>query len=409
MEHPPISLHIEKASGVTLYPRNAPPLIDAISSWWCVIHGYNHPVLNQAIIQQLPLFSHVMLGGLIHEPVITLANTLANITPGHLKHVFFSDSGSIGVEVAIKMAVQYWRNQGQNRPKLAYLMGGYHGDTTGAMAVCDPIEGMHRLFAPLLPPHIGLQRPPAWGSEGSIIHAYLNGIEEQLSMHAPELAGVIVEPICQCASGFYLYDPMVLKGIAEICTRHSLLLIADEVATGFGRLGPLFACELAGVTPDIMVLGKGMTGGYVGLAATIATPAIFKGFYGGAEEALMHGPTFMGNALACAVANASIQQCLEPDYGLKIQRIESQLMPLHELNQWSWIESVRVMGAMGAITFAHDIDSTQIQEYAISKGVWLRPIGRVVYTAPASVIMPEELGKVIGVLMDIGEKGVGGG
>ena len=398
------NLHIQRASGVTLYPTNHPHLIDAIASWWCVIHGYNHPNLNHAITRQLDSFAHIMLGGFIHDPILELAHTLSTITPGNLKHVFFSDSGSVGVEVAIKMALQYWRNQDQNRPKLAYLMGGYHGDTTGAMSVCDPIEGMHQLFAPLLPPHIGLPQPPAWGCEATLIHQYLNEVDSQLASCAHELAAVILEPICQCAGGFFLYDPLILKGIAEICNRYGILLIVDEVATGFGRLGPLFACELAGITPDIMVLGKGLTGGYLGLAATIATPLVFKGFFGGNEKALMHGPTFMGNALACAVANASIQECLKPEFSIQIQGIQSQLMALHTLNEYPWITSVRVLGAMGAFTFANDIDSNAIQKFAISQGVWLRPIGRVVYTSPASIMSDSELKKVIGVLIDIGKK-----
>lgn len=399
---------IERASGVTLYPQNAPPLLDAIASWWCVIHGYNHPRLNAAIANQLPSFSHVMLGGLTHDPAQQLADALAHITPGGLQHVFFSDSGSVGVEVAIKMAIQYWGNQGIYRPQLAYLMGAYHGDTTGAMSVCDPVEGMHQRFAPLLTQHIALPRPPAWGCDDDAITRYAQAVDRIIATHATQLAAVIVEPICQCAGGFYLYDPKALRVLADACLRYRLLLIADEVATGFGRLGPLFACELAGVTPDIMVLGKGLTGGYLGLAATIATPTVFEGFDGDRHHALMHGPTFMGNALACAVALASINLCLDPTYPDRIQRIQSQLMVLHDMAQYPGIESVRVMGAMGALTFTHPIDAHRIQTLGIEQGIWCRPIGRVLYTTPASVITPSELDRIIDCYDAIATK-VGGG
>ena len=385
----PPPLLIERAEGVTLYPQHAPPLLDTIASWWCVIHGYNHPHLNAAITTQLSAFSHIMMGGLVHEPARQLADVLAHITPGDLQHVFFSDSGSVGVEVAIKMAVQYWRNQGKDRHQLAYLMGGYHGDTTGAMSVCDPVEGMHHLFSPLLPAHIALPRPPVWGCPFEEIEQYSQCIDACLLQYEGRLAAMIVEPICQCAGGFYLYDPQALQVLARACQRHDLLLIADEVATGFGRVGPLFACELAGVTPDIMVLGKGLTGGYLGLAATIATPRVFEGFKGDGSKALMHGPTFMGNALACAVALASIELCMDPTYLSSIQAIQTQLMALHEFEAYPCIESVRVKGAMGALSFRHPLDTQQIQQMGLDSGIWCRPIGRVLYTSPATVITPE--------------------
>jgi adenosylmethionine-8-amino-7-oxononanoate aminotransferase len=304
---------VESARGVKIRLANGRELIDGMSSWWCAIHGYNHPALNAAVTDQLQKMAHVMFGGLTHEPAIRLGRGLLGVAPTGLEHVFFADSGSVAVEVAIKMAWQYWYAQGQSgRRRLLTIRGGYHGDTFGAMAVCDPVNGMHEHFAAVLPKHLFASRPTSRFGDG-LRAGELDDIERLLIAHRDEVAAVILEPIVQGAGGMWFYSADYLAGVAELCAQHEILLIADEIATGFGRTGPMFACQHAGVTPDILCVGKAMTGGYLSLAATLATPRVARGIEADGGV-LMHGPTFMANPLACAVAARSIQLLQEMDW-----------------------------------------------------------------------------------------------
>ncbi|MDR1812153.1 MAG: adenosylmethionine--8-amino-7-oxononanoate transaminase, partial [Candidatus Fibromonas sp.] len=336
MQTMPPPLKVMAAKGVKLHLQDGHELIDAISSWWCVIHGYNHPEINAALKEQLEKFSHVMLGGLTHEPVENLAKKLAEITG--LDYVFFADSGSVGVEVAMKMAVQFWKNQGvKGKHKFACLLKGYHGDTSGAMSIGDPEEGMHHLFKGYLP-------------EQFFIEASLQEMEKLFVEHSGKIAAFACEPLLQGAGGFNFYPPEFLKGARALCDKHDVLLIADEVATGFGRTGTMFACEQANIKPDIMVLGKGLTAGYLGLSATLATNRIYNSFLGDTyEKAFMHGPTFMGNALACSVALASLKVFEEENYLQKIARIREILE--EELLGFAakGVKETRVFGACGVI------------------------------------------------------------
>ncbi|NBV82977.1 adenosylmethionine--8-amino-7-oxononanoate transaminase, partial [bacterium] len=340
---------VMSASGTRLILDNGRQLIDAISSWWCMIHGYSHPDIVSAISDQAAQMSHVMLGGLTHDPAERLASQLEAITPGDLSHVFFGDSGSVGVEIALKMAIQYASNQGYvDRSKIAYLTGAYHGDTLGAMSVCDPEEGMHRLFGRVVIPQLQLPRPPKLGTGGD--DAYLNQVESILSHNRDAVCAVIIEPLMQGAGGFYLYSPTIVQGVRRICDTLGILLICDEVATGFGRLGSMFASERCHVVPDIMVLGKALTGGHIGMSATIARPHVFGQFWSDfPDRALMHGPTFMGNPLACRAALASIQLLKEGDVLNRIAQIEQRLGWLYDLRNRTNVVDVRVMGAMGVV------------------------------------------------------------
>ncbi|MDR1812414.1 MAG: adenosylmethionine--8-amino-7-oxononanoate transaminase, partial [Candidatus Fibromonas sp.] len=375
------------AKGVKLHLQDGRELIDAISSWWCVIHGYNHPKINAALKEQLENFSHVMLGGLTHEPVENLAKKLAEITG--LEHIFFADSGSVGVEVAMKMAVQFWKNQGvKGKHKFACLLKGYHGDTSGAMSIGDPEEGMHHLFKGYLP-------------EQFFIETSLQEMEKLFVEHSGKIAAFACEPLLQGAGGFNFYPPEFLKGARALCDKYDVLLIADEVATGFGRTGTMFACEQANIKPDIMVLGKGLTAGYLGLSATLATDRIYNSFLGNTyEKAFMHGPTFMGNALACSVALASLKVFEEENYLQKITRIREILE--EELLGFAakGVKETRVFGACGVIETETEDAHRGIQEFAAARGVWLRPFLKVVYTMPPYIISEKELRKVCGVMKE---------
>jgi len=384
MPHP---LRVESASGVMLKLENGQELIDAISSWWCVIHGYNHPEINSALTEQMQKFSHVMLGGLTHKPVENLAKELVRLTG--LGHVFFADSGSVGVEVAMKMAVQFWRNRGvKGKHKFACLLKGYHGDTTGAMSLGDPEEGMHHLFKGYLP-------------EQFFIEPSLQEMENLFKEHSAEIAAFACEPLLQGAGGFNFYPAEFLSGARELCDKYDVLLIADEVATGFGRTGTMFACEQAGIIPDIMVLGKGLTAGYLGLSATLATDKVYNSFLGDSyEKAFMHGPTFMGNALACSVALASLKIFECENYLQKIARINEILKEELLGFEAPGVKETRVFGACGVIeTETQDIHKG-IQEFAVKRGVWLRPFLRVVYTMPPYIISEKELRKVCSVMRE---------
>jgi adenosylmethionine---8-amino-7-oxononanoate aminotransferase len=401
-----IQNQVVRAEGVRLHLSDGRVLIDAIASWWCVIHGYGHPELDAAVRGQLDDFAHVMLGGLTHEPAQRLADTLVAMAPAGLAHVFFADSGSVGMEVAMKMAVQFWKNQGiAGKDRFVSLRHAYHGDTTGVMSLGDPDEGMHRLFAGFLPKQIFVPPPEGMGhGRGEIrrsVDEALSALQATLHEHAHAVAAFVCEPLMQAAGGFNFYPPAYLAEARKLCDAHGVLLIADEVATGFGRTGTLFACEQAGITPDILVLAKGLTAGYLGLSATLATRRVFEAFLGPSyDQAFMHGPTFMGNALACKVALASIAMVERDGFLQKIRRIEEILREeLLDLRAGA-IRETRVLGACGVIE-VHDPSAWKgLQAFAGERGVWLRPFDKVVYTMPAYVIDEADLRQVCQVMRD---------
>lgn len=383
---------IESAHGVRLRMPDGRELIDGMSSWWCAIHGYNHPVMNQALKVQIDKVSHLMFGGLTHQPAAELAAKLMEITPAPLQSVFFSDSGSVAVEVAMKMAIQYWLALGQpQRQHFLSLRSGYHGDTFGAMSVCDPVTGMHSLFAGTLTPQFFIPKPR--GRFGEPAHADdLTALERQLQQHSDKCAALILEPIVQGAGGMWFYSADYLRQVRQLCDHYGLLLIADEIATGFGRTGALFACEHADISPDIMCVGKALTGGYLTLAATLATRQISDAISQGEPGLFMHGPTFMGNPLACSAGLASIQLLLNSPWQQNIQRIESALehglAPCRGLPQ---VADVRVMGAIGVIEMHQPVDMDRLPQQFVERGVWVRPFNRLIYLMPPYIISTKEL------------------
>lgn len=394
-------LEVASASGAVLEIADGRKLIDAISSWWCVVHGYNHPVINAAIEHQLKHMSHVMLGGLTHEPARKLADKLVAITPEGLNHVFFGDSGSVGVEIALKMAIQYHKNHDcHTKTQILALEKAYHGDTIGAMSVCDPVEGMHSLFAGLLPQQHFLPAPiGGFDADEKATQHNLALLDDMLKQHSNTIAAFIVEPLIQAAGGFNFYSPNYLRQAREICDRHNVLLIFDEVATGFGRTGSLFAADQTGITPDIMVLGKALTAGYAGHSAVLATDRVFNAFYSeDPAKCFMHGPTFMGNPMACTIALTSIE-LLEKENRLEriaeIQTIlKDRILPI----TGSKVKDTRVLGATGVVE-VHDAACLKgIQSFAADCGVWLRPFGNYAYTMPPYVITDEQLHQICDVL-----------
>ncbi|MFE9044482.1 adenosylmethionine--8-amino-7-oxononanoate transaminase [Streptomyces sp. NPDC007818] len=388
-------LVVESASGVRL--RLAEPaegrteLIDGMSSWWSAVHGYNHPVLNEAARGQLDRMSHVMFGGLTHEPAVRLAARLVEITPGPLRHVFLSDSGSVAVEVAAKMCLQYWRSLGRPaKRRLLTWRGGYHGDTWQPMSVCDPEGGMHQLWSGVLQQQVFVDAPPA-----AYEKSYAELLRATIGRHADELAAVIVEPVVQGAGGMRFHDPAYLRVLREACDAHDVLLVFDEIATGFGRTGTLFAADQAGVSPDVMCLGKALTGGYLSMAATLCTGTVADGISQGEVPVLAHGPTFMGNPLASAVACASIDLLLSGDWAQEVKRIESGLCEgLAGTENVPGVRDVRVLGAIGVVQLDHEVDMAAATRAAVREGVWLRPFRDLIYTMPPYVTDDADLARI---------------
>ncbi|MFH8685031.1 adenosylmethionine--8-amino-7-oxononanoate transaminase [Streptomyces lydicus] len=392
-------LLVESASGVRL--RLAEPaegqseLVDGMSSWWSAVHGYNHPVLNDAARGQLERMSHVMFGGLTHEPGVRLAKRLVDITPEPLQHVFLADSGSVSVEVAVKMCLQYWRSVGKPaKQRLLTWRGGYHGDTWQPMSVCDPEGGMHELWQGVLPRQIFADTPPA-GFDAPPDEAYAAHLRELIGRHADELAAVIVEPVVQGAGGMSFHSPGYLRVLREACDAHDVLLVLDEIATGFGRTGALFAAEHAGIAPDVMCVGKALTGGYLTLAATLCTTAVAEGISRGELPVLAHGPTFMGNPLAAAVADASIGLLLSQDWAREVKRIESGLTEaLAPAGELPGVRDVRVLGAIGVVQLDHPVDLAAATRAAVREGVWLRPFRDLIYTMPPYITADDDVARI---------------
>jgi adenosylmethionine---8-amino-7-oxononanoate aminotransferase len=366
-------------------------LVDGMSSWWAAIHGYRHPVLDAAVRDQLGAMSHVMFGGLTHGPAVDLARLLVGITPDGLEHVFLADSGSVSVEVAIKMCLQYQRSRGRPRKhRLMTWRGGYHGDTFGAMSVCDPDGGMHGLWRDVLPEQIFAGVPPP-----AFTHDYVAELARLVETHADELAAVIVEPVVQGAGGMRFHDPRYLHVLRELCLTHDVLLVFDEIATGFGRTGELFAADHASVAPDVMCVGKALTGGYLSMAATLCTAEIARGISEGEARVLMHGPTFMGNPLAAAVAAASVRLLLSRDWRAEVRGIEAVLRAgLAPARALPGVADVRVRGAIGVVQLDHPVDVAAATAAAVGRGVWLRPFRDLVYTMPPYVCGAEDLAAI---------------
>jgi adenosylmethionine-8-amino-7-oxononanoate aminotransferase len=388
-------LPVASACGVTLRLADGRELVDGMSSWWAAIHGYAVPELDRAVTSQLSRMAHVMFGGLTHEPAIALATRLVSLTPEPLTKVFFADSGSVAVEVAIKMVLQYWQGRGKlGKTKLLTVRGGYHGDTFGAMSVCDPVTGMHSLFAGVLAEQYFAEAPAA-GFDAPWDERYIDDFRALISTHAGELAAVILEPIVQGAGGIRFYSPMYLNRVRELCDEHGLLLIFDEIATGFGRTGRLFALEHADVIPDVLCIGKALTGGYLSLAATLVTDDVARGVSSVASGVLMHGPTFMGNPLACAVALASVELLLASPWQARVAGIATALRrDLEPCRTMRGVRDVRVLGAIGVIELEAPVDLRRMQAAFVDRGVWLRPFGKLVYTMPPFVIGADELQRV---------------
>ncbi|HEJ9799204.1 TPA: adenosylmethionine--8-amino-7-oxononanoate transaminase [Proteus mirabilis] len=394
MSNPLPAYPIVSAKGVELTLANGKQLIDGMSSWWAAIHGYNHPELNTAVTEQLAAMSHVMFGGITHPPAVALCRKLLAITPAPLECIFLADSGSVAVEVAIKMALQYWQAKGEKRQRIVALKRGYHGDTFGAMSVCDPDNSMHSLYKGYLPNHLFVEAPKTgfyqpWDATD------IDALRTTLVQHHQHIAAVMLEPIVQGAGGMRIYHPEYLTQARALCDEFNVLLIADEIATGFGRTGKLFACEHAGISPDIMCVGKALTGGYMTLSATLTTRHIADTISQGDAGCFMHGPTYMGNPLACAVANASLSLLEQGHWVNQVAQIEDQLKTeLLPLKQAKSVKDVRVLGAIGVVEMVEPVNMAKLQKYFVDEGVWIRPFGQLIYIMPPYIISPEKLTKL---------------
>ncbi|MFB9134425.1 adenosylmethionine--8-amino-7-oxononanoate transaminase [Vibrio olivae] len=392
------------ASGVEIELESGEQLTDGMSSWWSAIHGYNHPRLNAAAHQQIERMSHVMFGGLTHEPAISLCESLLSLTPCNLKHVFLADSGSVSVEVALKMALQYWHAKGENRSQFLTLKQGYHGDTFAAMSVTDPDNSMHKIYKGFLPKHLFAKSPSIgfnqdWNEQDS------DDFRHQLAQYHSHIAAVILEPIVQGAGGMRIYHPTYLKRVRELCDQYGVLLIIDEIATGFGRTGKMFACEHAGISPDIMCVGKALTGGYMTLAATLTTSEVANTVCSGEAGCFMHGPTFMGNPLACAVASESLAILQNNQWQLQTKNIEtwfSEVLP--SLEHFETVKETRWLGAIGVVELHHKVNMQVIQQHFVEQGVWIRPFGKLIYMMPPFISQKHHITKLVNAIASALEK-----
>ena len=396
MRTTPIGLPVIEAEGVRIKLADGRTLIDGVSSWWSVCHGYRHPHIEQAVVNQLQKLPHIMLGGYQHEPAALLARRLADICPGELNHVFFTDSGSVAIEVAMKMAIQFWLNNGiKGRHKFMHFRGGYHGDTFATMAVCDPEEGMHSHFSGVLTPQILAELP--------INDELYERLDNQMATHADALAGLLIEPLVQGAGGMIFHSEDVLKKVADLCQKHDILLIADEIMTGLGRLGEMVACQRADITPDIITFSKTLTGGTVPLAATIASRRIFEAFLDDdPSKALMHGPTFMGNPIGCAAALASLDLFEQEPRLDQVKAIETQLIKeLEPARELPAVKDVRVCGSIGVIETTGLGDVNLLKKRFVEAGVWIRPFGNIIYTIPPYIIGQKDLTQITSAMVNL--------
>ena len=390
---------VESARGVRLRLADGRELIDGMSSWWSAIHGYRHPHIEAGVREQLERLPHVMFGGLTHEPAIRLCERLVALAPAHLERVFLCDSGSVAVEVAIKVAFQYWLSRGMpQRRRLLTVRGGYHGDTFATMAVCDPVNGMHEFFREVLPEHLFAERPPCRYEE-RFEERHIGDLKRLLAAHCNEIAAVILEPIVQGAGGMWFYAPGYLRRLRELCHQHDVLLILDEIATGFGRSGEMFGADHAGVMPDILCVGKALTGGTLSLAATLVATPLADAIASGEPGALMHGPTFMANPLACAAANASLDLLEREPWQERVKQIETGLREgLEACREAPGVADVRVLGAIGVVELEEPVDMQKLQPAFVERGVWVRPFGCLVYLMPPYITSQEDLATLTGAI-----------